>query len=964
MTEEHLFQMHLVLNTKINIHEIDTNVVVNILSTGVNTEELELKPELIKHINTELNAIRDDEEFINILYALCISKNIEETELISIAETFYSFMNHMDKNTFSNKNKINSPSFAIKFYYLLCLFSLSKSNISTELLKNMWEYCTKLFNNLNISYDNIKPTWIKKIGKVNIDEKKLLLILSAIVDGTIFRGLQDDYMIFKNFHNLILIYLSNNILEIESKNLDEILADLKKESLFYEWIIDRDAVGFLPIKKEWFDSNIINNNTVILKKNNEILFRKPIDSFISKESIMKIHDGYGESITNYDSNSLLSTQTYLSKQTLKEFLTILINSTEELSRSGSYPNIFSSDKLIEENSLIPFTTELYNAQHFIFEDCFGNISSIENNLKNFITCIFKSFNDNKNDSLIPIIHDKYIQELNHEQIDIIQFLKRLLLQIDECNDVESDFYLDLCIASAILQSINTDDDLKLIDSFVQQYHKINTTHDEQKIYCVNNELNINDSNPKELFNTIRQSLNLTTNEAMPSLLFNLNDNINNYEENINNLLSKELSINNVVKIEHFTKNLIQVFHSTLTVSIGAATFDFSNVKVINVSTNTIIELSQSNIFTVNSSEHTYHYINKGTLYIIPIISAISKIFNSISKKFSQLTNIQRCSYPINNYQNNNINLIKNFDAAVDVISIHRNMNKMDSEKLLKDWLASFPKKYREMFTILISSHEVMHHQEIDKFCLDVINLIKEGKNAILIKKPEDYNGTYRCLNKNDNLSRLLDNLNPNNLEIDESEIIIICDIALTGSQIVKSLKYYCHDGNNLDDHNYYPVKDKNGTFISKKITNIKTIKINSILYTSRSLAKIKNECVKFMPNLEYVEVISGRNIDSNAFFESTTKIGNNDKEKIISILENIDECKTIYSYLSHPANNGRQFKKYIKLDKHGINSKNLVARYNSLPKLCFEFLYFGLQKKPSMHPMQRILESNDHKFNK
>ncbi|EPS0644511.1 hypothetical protein ACVBEK_003301, partial [Cronobacter malonaticus] len=124
--------------------------------------------------------------------------------------------------------------------------------------------------------------------------------------------------------------------------------------------------------------------------------------------------------------------------------------------------------------------------------------------------------------------------------------------------------------------------------------------------------------------------------------------------------------------------------------------------------------------------------------------------------------------------------------------------------------------------------------------------------------------------------------------------------------------------------------------------------------------KIRETLESIMPNLLNVNVVNGRSINGDAFFGTTKEIGNTDKLRILSVLSNEEECRVIYNILKCPTVTNREFRKRYVMEPDDINKTNLVARFKSLPKKCFPFLYFSIKTNNDLHPMVRVLETKDN----
>ncbi|MNC69799.1 hypothetical protein D3C75_1205330 [compost metagenome] len=106
----------------------------------------------------------------------------------------------------------------------------------------------------------------------------------------------------------------------------------------------------------------------------------------------------------------------------------------------------------------------------------------------------------------------------------------------------------------------------------------------------------------------------------------------------------------------------------------------------------------------------------------------------------------------------------------------------------------------------------------------MLELIDNKKNAMMIKKVEDFNGTIRCFHTNKDLSRKLASLNPNCIEMSKSEeLYIIADVIISGTQICNAMTFYLTGtGNN---NCYFEQLDKDGLALKTKLQKFKTIKI-------------------------------------------------------------------------------------------------------------------------------------------
>jgi len=966
MVEEHLFLMNLLMGLDVDYKQINANSIIDLISSFPKQLKIETTENLLDYINTELNSMDDKYKFINVMYAITHANQINKTEITKLASVFYSFVSlHMNRCEFDKKDEdiTESLTFTIKFHYLVSLFSLSMTNNSHELLIRMWKYCACLFNNFKYDLnEKIDYSWLHKIRTIEMDTKKLYLLLSSIIDGEIFRGTIDKKSIFKTYHTLLLVFLSDKLPDLEIKKIDELLKDIKSKSNFYEWIIDRDKTEFLPGVREWFDNNIIFNNTIILKRGDQVLIRKPHELFSVSNLNYISEDGYSELIEDYNINSLNSVKNLISNMDLKHFIEFLVFELSKTNVNG-FPNIFSNARLLKDNSLEPFSLELYSPRNFIFEESNKSVSIKEYSKNSFVNLMFTKYAEATSTPSIDI-YEKYISKLP-EDIEVDNFLKYLSLQFknfDEIDDTNSTALIDLSVASAFyscLEENNTS--LSCFDRFTEFYIPsdfLDTEYDLH-VFSVNNMMNISDGSPGDLIESILHSIKLTKTEAYPYLMLNIEDGINDYFKSISRIIQKEDN-SCPVEISSFAKCQIKLnqIRNTLQLS-NSKRFNYSNVKIINNVTGEIDDLSLDNTYYINSATHNYQSEYNGVLYLISIPSSLSKAFDYIDSKFKSLTIYKSMSYLPYQICKSQITSLDRFEDALNVVQNHQSIPYKNAQDILVQWLSMFPERFRDIFVLIIASHQYMTSEEIKKFCALVLNRIKNKENTMMIKCVNDYNGTIRCFHTNEELSRTLASLDPNLIDDNNAnDVCIVADVIISGAQICKAMNYYINEiGTN---ECYYNLIDENGIHLKTKFDKVRTINICCILYTDDAIIKIRETLESIMPNLLSVNIINGRSINGDAFFETTKEIGNTDKLRILSVLSNEEECRVIYNILKCPTVTNREFRKRYVMEPDDINKTNLVARFKSLPKKCFPFLYFSIKTNNDLHPMVRVLETKDN----
>ncbi|MFK5894392.1 MAG: RNA-directed DNA polymerase [Pseudomonadota bacterium] len=953
LVNEHLAYLYLKFGTNIKIESIPPETIIRCMTSFIAVENLNITTELIVHINTELNNIKSIAHFLDAIYPLCASLNTGKEDLNKLSLTFYA------KFSLTENDDIEFiPALAVqKFYYLLCLFSLSSANSSIDLLKGMWKKCIGLYNEHDIySGSSVVDNWLIKIKDIDLHQKKALVVIAAIVDGNIVRGVTDKQKIFERFHSIIFIYITMSKLLQDNSVIASTLEYLKGKADFYKWLIENNDVIQFPENKLWFERNVIENSVVLLKKGNSILIRRPSDEFVRTDLIKNEHNGYSETIVNYNQDDFVSIKEVISTLTIKQLFDIMLDTINLSYDTGLFPNIYCNDRVLLKDSLQPFCSEMNNSKHLIFESIDGSVRSLKNNPSNFISFFLSTASTGLHGNEIKRINDKYINNLN-SSVDILEFIKKTSSQLPEIKGVESEFHYDVALAAALHLSLSDLDIYRRIDKFVEQYHKFNPKVDDRHIFCVNKEIVIKDSNPLELLEVVEKSLELLITESMPSLALYLAKDLKEYKSNLEKAAQFEGSDIDSVNPRVFKKAFHKISHISEVIHINGIDYEFRNVYFINPITMETQKLESKHSTVINSSEHIYYFEDRKNIFLIAIHSAISKMYISIKERYKKIieTDGHSISYPLEAIPECEIIRLKSFDASVSNISIHRHISIEDSKCILTKWLRSLPSKFHQPFVTLIAAHEVMNEADIKTFLDTVLRCIKDEKmNPFLIKHLGDYNGTHRLLyKKDDDIGRQITSLEPINISDAAEQATIIVDNIISGSQIIKAIKYYITGTETGSKSNYFSYNEDESVVLKDRLKKLRKINICTVLYTNKSIVSLNEELKELLnPEIE-IEIICGRAIDGSATFEKTEKINEKDKDTIRELLGNKDNIKILNNYLEHDPNS-RSNKNF---DEDSIDGRNLIARYQSLPKRCFEFLHMGLRHNDDCHPFIRVKET-------
>lgn len=947
LTDQHLVYMTLRYKVNFNIEVISDDIVIECLRDMPDIEHAYIPTNLVEKLNTKLNDIKSLSDFVNCLYPLCACLNTPKEDLEKLAQTFYSKLSvAYSQGQLSDDSLITKDVTASKFYYLICLFSLSSANSSTDLLKEMWQFCAITFNKLNYSYDQQRiANWFERLEDIQIDEGKALLIISSIVDGNIYRGHIDRTKSFKYFHNIVLLYFAYGKKLSNTEDIVNELEKLRGLSYFYDWIIDNSDVHFFPNNKHWFEENVIKNNCISLRKSNELLFRRPLpDSFlgVEKGAPTNSKDGYIEKLVPYDTRDVVSIKDAVDHNDVVKSINLLLNLLDN-SCEMNFPNIFSQAKMLSKETLLPFNEELSQAKNLIFEDCDKNVITYKNSMENFVKLFFMMALDGRVESDIGHI-EKYIRNLRKD-IDLLVFIKHASTLLTSFKSRLDVVLYDIGFATALDLCLGQTDPIVKISQFVKQYHIFNSQDLDKHIYSVSNELIVTDETPLDMLDTVIASLG-SVNVIFPHLPFSLKDDVVRYRE-IFIKSAKYLDTGLPIDTASFSKANHRISQVTEKITLNNMVFNFEDILIINLMTGATQRFEPRYAVFLNSAEHVYFSLKENTAYIVVINNEVSKIFRAIEYR-AQMNIPDLKDYPPTITDEISIKAHPQFEAAVKVIAIHQDISEDEASCIAVRWLCGLPEKFHSPLIALISAHTSMKEPERHEFVTLVKRYLDNADlNIFLIKDLKDHNGTHRVLYTDSDLGRRISACSPLSVSENATQATVVLDALITGSQIIRALNYYINKKGR--DQNYFVFNDKERGEVSRRFKSLKKLNICVILYTDEAIDKISSWCQQNISNDFEVEVICGRNVGDDAFFSSSTSLGEQDKDKIYRLVNQESSIKELFSYLK---SNRSGEEVYINCN---INRFNLIARYKSLPKKCFTFLCLDL-KNGAPAPFKRITE--------
>ncbi|RMP64292.1 hypothetical protein ALQ18_03903 [Pseudomonas marginalis pv. marginalis] len=921
-----------------------------VLSCCAEPLSVKIEDELIEILATRLSAEQDLTVFVNCIYPLSMCQKVTSSSLNKLSSVFYAKFSNASRLGYLKLNKYPELLYelpATRFYHLLCLFSLSDVNEDLEVLRAAWEYCIVVFNNIILSDRSFKSdNWYEQLSHVSISDPKSNVVMTAIIDGSICRGVTDFCNLFGMFHNAVIIYLASNSAIVKLVDVGAALEDLKGKGHFYSWIIENKGVGFFP-NKNWFEKNAFENNCILLKKGGQILIRKNGPNFQSHEGVKLYENGYGEKIENYDHASYCSISSALSGITVSDKIDRFLGLFNQF-KNGEFPNVFNDEGFLLRASLLPFSEELNGLPRLLRQESNGDVLSFPNDEKHFIECFFELTFVDETNGVIKLIRDKYLAALR--EVDIVSFLSFLRDDLKRISVNESERYLDLAIASSLYQTLEGRE--KCIEIFVANYDRFNKDVKDKFIYCVQKFDAVDDSSPLVMKATIMLSLGRVVQVLAPVLRFFLDLDIDKYFLKLTAIVESDSMLGFALSLALFAKCRVDVRHTDKVVSFQNLECPFENVYVVHVEGEELQMFSMAaHGYILRSSEHIYYVYRDGCLVLLPINNAVSKIYTSIKKQWNRVKADQElsASYPVRSVIAVSPHL-DGFTQAVINISVQRDISVVSAETLFNVWLSGLPEIFHQGICSLISGHVVMTRVEVDDFISTVKLLLNDnGRNPFFIKKVGDFNGAHRILYKDQNIGRKIDAFHPLSIQEGALEATLIVDNIISGSQIVKALEYYV--GINSVDENYYGYNEFELVRLASILKGLKVLNLCQVFHTEKGLEYIAGRCKSILgPDVD-VRILGGRNIGVSAFFGSTQKIGEKDKKLIRALFQEKSKLKQLSSSLQGSI----EFRRY-----RSIDSLNLVARYRSLPKKCFDFLTMELLHDNESSPFERVLEKYEY----
>ncbi|MEZ2297495.1 reverse transcriptase domain-containing protein [Variovorax sp. RCC_210] len=961
IVEEHIALIYISFGEIFEISRAKPEKIVECLGSCVDFDKPIISNKLLMYINTELNQTNSLRRFVRVLYSLCASDTIQGQGLNDLASVFFAKISsdYRSKKIEANSApELSNRHLAAKFHFLICLYSVSKLHAADELLRAVWSYCIHLHN--LFESDETPPlskgSWLKKIDLIEIDPKKVMLFVSAIIDGNFVRGIEDRHRVFEQYHSTLLVYFVLSSKRIDAKELSLELSKLSETAEFYKWLLHSDGVHFFPSNRDWFEKNLLKNDVIMLRRGSQILIRRAESEFAVGSNPINAHQGYAEIIIDYDQKTSISISEYLDGRSVKEKVMTLESYLLRGKSFQSFPNLFTYDQVLKKDTLDPVSKEFEVGQYLVFEGVGEIVDAFENNEKNFVSCYLSLDRTEPGVPSFKYICERYVNNLDHD-IEVSRFINAAAKFLPDDEKSLDEFSIDIALSTALYSCIGSENSsLARIDKFSRQYSRFRGSDHGRHIFAVDDKTVLVEGSPSGLLCSLQFSLSKIRDVVYPTFPFFLDKDILEFEKLIARLVSL-ISPEVPVSLKRVTAIALPASEK---ISVSGEYYPFENVRLINVYLGIFEVALHQHVPLINSAEHIYSCKIGGDVFLLPMPTSISRMFAGLKFRFESIfSHGAVTSYPVRKIITADIfSQLRGFSKAAAVISVHRQIPTSEAVSRLERWLEYVPAFMQQTLVTLIAAHVQMDSQEIREF-LDKVRALLESdtQSAICIKRVEDMGGAHRLMISDSRINRKLDLLHPRHVKEGVQEMTVIVDNIISGKQLVDAFKHYLMVDVSSRVNMYFSLEGKAAADFRDRLLGLKRINICTVLYVEKNFAGIQEQLRNLISSDLKVEIVNGRDMQGDATFSTTQKIGENDKAEIRDVLLSAKGADFLNNFFEKLPNG--KSGKALKLED--INSANLVARYQSLPKKSFWFLSASLRADPTSHPLVRILENNEIK---
>lgn len=931
-----------------------------------------------KLFNSEKEKLHLFEEIITFNDLIKIPENLE----IYIFDSLPSFkekevFDFLYKYSFLYKNNFRKTIiFFIEFLKKINLDSFQYISLKSQLQKyiqllflttlyykgdNFIDIIKPLFLNVldkTNSFDDIQfitklSKWVNKIKDEGFYDSNIQSLLSIVIDdNNLLSGSIGDRNRLLEYYNDELIktlYLSseNQILSTDViKDFKEKLI-IDKKMIYLDWLGSSD---YYPNEKICV-KNAIENNIIVLKRENEILVRLKndckskveFDYFENTpcETIENIFNGeYKNVVYKFNHNNFDSIiNDFESFKTSNELLQFLIDIDLSIQkfRERYFDNIkyisFSYNRLdFHTKTRYPLVPYLMFAKYFVEPEV------IINNKENYYNSLLKLYlkYSEKSQELIKSNKFEFLEYFDKSE-EKFDFLKTYLNLINTEKDDLTIFVDEKNLLLALINFLNIDNDKKAFYTLFKIYFDFNRQAQDYIIFNVI-DIDLSFSNVQELYDLI--SLSFESNG------FNDFELITDFLKEELKLISESLIIDDFGKFEKKELKINNLSDEFYIITLGEEKVDEDKILLLDLDFDQKL-FKQVDKITLDQLEMKDYIFSFKDGDIYKIIKPNKVIYKIIS-----VLNLREIIYSSNlslelfnsDFKLKELMEMNHLNDAIKVLqSNHYKTSIYNDRKVainhLYNWIKIFKNKEdRKSMLEIISKHIYLTNEYLDKFQLNITNIAKETSHKIFttLKDPNDYNGTDRLLNLlNDNIfiprQIKLSNFTQNILEEEIHEIVFIVDVIISGTQFCSAFRDY-YLAKELDDtlrtdEYYHQIKNDFEKF-KEKMKKLKIITIVSVLVTNDAKEKIKNMFRPLLPDTEILFEGEEKSLDVCSF----KSLNHGLKEKFKIIINNnefIDE-----NFYFDKIELCRKYHE-ININDDNIDSMDIVTRINSMPKKSF-----------------------------
>lgn len=944
----------------------------------------------------------NSEEFINNISKIIYQNAFTRLSLSKVANYFWT---RASENNYELFNLQSYNADVDKIYNLLSLCSLVVENINS-IKKPLYELWSRLFNYIDENSSKITQfDWFKVIAESEISKINVATLHACITldqDTGLLQGCPDKLNLLDKFREIILTLEKGIISESEPFN-PEFIKKLKESDEFIKWIYDHDAK--LYPTKDICLSNIALNNTVVMSNGNHYLVKsldEKLDSFDYLEQLEHFNDN---SIVTFLKNSDYTKVAKIFSgginKVIKDILSLYesgLNFKTEY-RTFGFPNYFMPDSHVNKayKPCIPY----YANGSYIFPSCNSKYS---NDIEAFSTLILGLLYEqkievfsNKGTSFSFVINkineQKLFPKLCNTNSKKLDFLKSY---IKNCNSdlhyfgfhsFESAWALSLWELVVGSDNIDSNKLLSFFETYLYHHDNSKRTSPPELYHLILNAQKAPENNLKldEFLNFIISSITLS---GMPNAMAELKLDIIN---TLNDNLHKEIGSKNLVNANQLKEERIAVTNESSFGGSGKYKLTVSGVELYNSQGSDkcyildygkkpyFQELTKESVKLLSNERITFTLRLPNLCLILLIPREIQKIYESINTRYKWLNEASDDSTDMKLLYNYETNINKIDGEICNAASIVQNhyLVKNDFEQAkdrVTNWLLLFNRvslkgsKLQEYMdaegyslrylyeTILavLPKHVYISPEDITKFGGLLTDSMENSKSEIFTLKNihKDKNGLQHLISETGaaNLRALkVDNCFDNivNLSPDIEEIVILCDVGISGTELKKALDFYLtnsREGNEIADEkrddiiekeSYFPFDLKDNVLWSTFKSNF--CSVNKVVIVAALITeKFKIRAEKVIKSL-FTEVNGSEvtiefrveKVESKFNFCHFTDDMHTKRVDLFKVLLNdIDLLKSIFE------DNWEMYSESIKIKKgrEKVLDSNMVLRLQSTPK--------------------------------